>query len=1236
MNMTQSSSFDQVFTAKCKAEEDLRHSEERYRALIENITDPIWSIDRHCNLTLFNSHYSEQHRLIFGTDVKIGMNMRELLPVKVYELLKPLFMRALSGERLKKEYSFSTEGSTLYYELFFNPVLYGNIVESVSVLARNITHVKKADLLKDISHNISEKANQIADLPDLGASIHNEVSRLVNAPGFLLSLYDPEGKILSFPYVADTVQEAGFYSPQKLGKGLIYSVLSTGKSQVFSKNEIIEINRTALKKYPAKKIPSSWMGLPLKAGDRTVGVMSIFSYDDDTLCAAEDQRFIHFIANQVSTIIERQRTREALSKSEAYFRSLIENSLDIIIVVNEGGIITFISNSVERMLGYTVAEATGARLRDIFSSLENLLPGSSKGETNVVPAKYREFQVMHKDGTIRILEVIGNDLHSDPSVRGVVINAHDITRRRRYENMLKQISGQVSGDTGRVFFSRLVKKLSQALGGDYVMVAEFDTDQENLDVFAFYGNGKRLGRAAYPVKNTPFEEVLRTGSCISKGDVQELFPGDEMLERLNARTFAGTVLNDSEGNAIGALAVLSKDDMKDVGVRRSLITLFGSRASGELERLRSVKRLEVLHSMDKAILESRSIKEISDVALKNISWFVSRFDYASVCIFDFKKEEAHFISACLKYKSLLAGGKNLPLNAFRSFNNLKKGKPVIVRDILKSRTLKPVEEILAKEGVRSYMIYPLISRGELIGALKIASKVPSAYKTFDFKGISELANQLALALHDLKQNMALRHSEQRNRSILNAIPDIMYHFDSKGTFIGYKGEPDSLPVHPAKFMGRTVRDVYGKVFGGEMLKCIRKAIRSKDVQLMEFESVANEKKGSLFYEARFISGIHDDVLCLVRDITQRKQSEEELQLFNSVVRSTSDGIVITDPTLKNNPLIYANPAFYQISGYGQDEVLGKNFKLLWGADTNTEVINALKRAFLAGAYFEGEMLNYKKDGTPFWNHLTLSPIYSSEKKLMHFVGIIKDVTSRKESEQLLVEKNHEMNNFVYKASHDLKGPLASIIGITNLALTEVKDEYALKFVKFVNESTQRLNSILQELLEISRVTHSTVQAEKVNLRKLVEEIINSLQHAEHSRNVEFAVEVKGKEHLRTDPKILTSVIQNLIDNAIKYKNERTGRPFVHVSIDDYKYGVMIEIKDNGVGIPDKLQGKVFDMFFRGSERSNGTGLGLYIVKNSIKKLGGLVDFYSKEMEGSSFNIYLPDLRNKKNLPTKSI
>lgn len=382
-------------------------------------------------------------------------------------------------------------------------------------------------------------------------------------------------------------------------------------------------------------------------------------------------------------------------------------------------------------------------------------------------------------------------------------------------------------------------------------------------------------------------------------------------------------------------------------------------------------------------------------------------------------------------------------------------------------------------------------------------------------------------------------------------------------------------------------------------------------------------------------GKHTGSFGTIRDITERKRAEEELKMVNSLVTSTSEGILMTDPGQRNNPIVYVNPAFCKITGYSAGEALGRNCRFLAGPETSREMQQRISAAIKAGGSFEGEVLHYKKDGSQFWNYLTISPVFSAKGELTHFVGVIKDVTERKEAERMLTEKNHEMNNFVYKASHDLKGPLASIIGVTNLAMTEVKDAHALKFVNFVNESTRRLNSILQDLLEISCVTHSSVDVKKVDVQQMIDEIIDSLRHAEHCRGIDFKVVVKGKSYIYTDRKILVPAVQNLVDNAIKYKNDRRKEPYVHVILDDYKHGVMIEVKDNGVGIPDNLQAKVFDMFFRGSEKSKGTGLGLYIVKNSIKKLGGFVDYYSKEMEGSSFNIYIPDLKNKRDQSKKA-
>lgn len=1315
-----------------------------------------------------------------------------------------------------------------------------------------------------------------------------------------------------------------------------------------------------------------------------------------------------------NNITERKKNEEAvrqselaLKKSEERYRSLLENISDSIWTVDRDyRFITFNSHFRKE---YARAYGREPQQGDAMASVVE--PGRYASWKDLYDKAFTGERFKHEfsysyPGDVRCYELSFNPVYIEDQIAYVSVVSRDITEQRKYETILKRMSEHLSSETGTMFFDSLVKTLSEALGGDHVLVGELDAqDNTIVNAVAFYGKGKKLAPFTFSLAGTPCCEILRKGLRIYPGNVQKLFPRDKYLRELGVQGYAGSVLEDPTGNPIGVLAVMSNRPMEDAEIRRSLLTLFCSRASGELERARSVKRLEVLHNMDKAILEARSVKEIADVALHNLSYFIRGLDRASVCEFDFRRDTASYISTFLREDSVIREGLTIPMSHIRSVRGLMKGKVLRIPDLGKVKKRSEVETLLHKEGFRSYIIYPLISRGELIGALALGSRQPHFYKQQDLAGISEIVHQLALAIHDVKQNTALRISEQKNRAILRALPDIMFHFDKDGKFLGYKAETDKLAISPSRFMNRNVHDVYSKDFADECLKHIRKTLRTREVQLMEYELTRDGNKG--YYEARFIAGMDEDVLCLVRDITdrktaehalkesqrmystlvrdlpgmvysclnnkqwtiqfvnkgaykltgykpsaftsgrisyadlvhpddrdmvwkkvqqavkqktsftlnyrihtatgeekwvweqgsgiyneqgkltvlegfvvditpqkeseeklkfsddilnrvrslvivgdnkgiisyvspsvqnilgytpqelngkswlslvqqnradlialkrmladprkgkasashvlpvmakngetkwislehtpgdggsvisvgqdvtqrreeqqqlvksneiislitnnidevifsinfqphgkreieyvsaqveqllgyspkeyialvkngkfnsrvhpgdmnavndaikkvkqkksvvlmyrfkhkltrnyiwveesitprfdamgkhigsfgtirdisERKRSEEDLQLFNSLVRSTSDGIIVTDPKLPDNPIIYANPAFCKITGYAVDEVLGKNCRFLTGPGTSREGQEQMRQAIKKGAFFDGELLNYKKDGSTFWNYLTISPIYNNGK-LTHFAGIIKDMTERKEAEQMLKEKNHEMNNFVYKASHDLKGPLASIIGVTNLAMTEVKDDYALKFVNFVNDSTKRLDSILQDLLEISRVTHGTVKVQKVDVPALMQEIINSLKHAEHSRNVDFNMEVKGKNYIYTDRKMLVSVLQNLVDNAIKYKNERK-KPYVHVNINDYRHGLMIEVKDNGVGIPDKLQAKVFDMFFRGSERSKGTGLGLYIVKNSIKKLGGFVDFYSKEMEGSSFNIYLPTLK----------
>jgi len=357
------------------------------------------------------------------------------------------------------------------------------------------------------------------------------------------------------------------------------------------------------------------------------------------------------------------------------------------------------------------------------------------------------------------------------------------------------------------------------------------------------------------------------------------------------------------------------------------------------------------------------------------------------------------------------------------------------------------------------------------------------------------------------------------------------------------------------------------------------------------------------------------------DVTKRKKAEEKLRLSDDILHEVSNLVIVAND--KGN-ITYCAPSAEKILGYKPEELLGnkwweKTFIDKKTADKKKKRIIELRKSKDGpeGESFERE--TKCSDGTLKW---FLWQITFSGDGLVIAVG--HDITHRKKTEQELQKKNTELDNFVYKASHDLKGPLASIRGVLNLATKEIKDESALQYLGLISKSTKRLDNILTELLEISTITQGTVELQLLDIEKLVKEVVESLQHVSYAENVSLKLNFCEKKEIYSDRKLLASVIQNLVDNAMKYKNPDAARPFVSVKVSEYEKGVKIIVKDNGLGIPSSMRKEGFEMFFRGTDDIEGTGLGLYIVSKAVEKLGGKIEMRSKEKKGTEFTVYLPN------------
>jgi PAS domain S-box-containing protein len=264
----------------------------------------------------------------------------------------------------------------------------------------------------------------------------------------------------------------------------------------------------------------------------------------------------------------------------------------------------------------------------------------------------------------------------------------------------------------------------------------------------------------------------------------------------------------------------------------------------------------------------------------------------------------------------------------------------------------------------------------------------------------------------------------------------------------------------------------------------------------------------------------------------------------------------------------------------------------------------------------------RKDGSTVYVEFYIHSIKPDDDE--HCILIVNNITERfKEIEELNFTIS-SMNTFIYKATHDLKGPLSSIKGLANVAKMEVQEPVANKYLDMIYESTGRLDNILHALIETMSVKKSEITYEKIHFDQLIHDILKRLEYADGSKEVEFRISIKNKHSFSSDFKILNSILQNLIENAVKYRDITEKKPFCNIEIQDVKDGVSIHISDNGIGMSTEVQSKVFDMFFRAHRDSKGTGLGLYIVKDSIERLGGSIKLESEEGKGSSFNLFLPD------------
>lgn len=228
-----------------------------------------------------------------------------------------------------------------------------------------------------------------------------------------------------------------------------------------------------------------------------------------------------------------------------------------------------------------------------------------------------------------------------------------------------------------------------------------------------------------------------------------------------------------------------------------------------------------------------------------------------------------------------------------------------------------------------------------------------------------------------------------------------------------------------------------------------------------------------------------------------------------------------------------------------------------------------------------------------------------------------------QNNKLLMKANNELDRFVYSTSHDLRAPLSSVLGLINIAENSQDISEAKKYLQMMRQRVGSLDKFIKDITDYSRNNRLHIGKENIKLASLASEVWETLQYSSEARNIHFQMEIPEDLEVLSDRSRLTVILSNLISNAIRYHDHSKEERFIRLRVLMNGYGFYLKVEDNGQGISPEYHQRVFDMFYRANEQSQGSGLGLYIVKETLDKLSGSIHLESSPGIGSTFTVRLP-------------
>ncbi len=696
-----------------------------------------------------------------------------------------------------------------------------------------------------------------------------------------------------------------------------------------------------------------------------------------------------------------------------------------------------------------------------------------------------------------------------------------------------------------------------------------------------------------------------------------------------------------------------------------------------LKQQREKERL--IHQITHHIRETLNLEEVLIKTVAEVKQFLNCDRVLIYRIWDDGTGTAITETVTPEYPIIL--GQTFPEEVFPQeyHQAYSQGKTRTINNIDQEDVEECLKEFIKQFGVKAKLVVPIL-QNEYLWGLLIAHQCNNTreWQHWEVDLMKQLALQVAIAIQQselyeqLQQlnaelelrvqqrteelavtNEALRHTNYTLKALISASPRAIFTLDLAGKVklwnptaervFGWKETevmkqilPIISPEQTPEYDRLKTTVLLGLHYPSIELNCYTKDGILIDISLSA--ATLRDSHGNII-----------GLVAVVADITEQKKQEEQLRLLQSVVVNTNDCVMITEIEPINEPgprIVYVNEAFTRITGYTLAEVIGKTPRFLQGEKTDKEQLKKVRNALENWQSVTVEVINYRKDGTEYWNEFSIVPVADKNGKYTHWVSVERDITERRKAEaelrkseemRLALEKEKELTilktRFFSMASHEFRTPLSTMLAATQILEScedglSIESEKKIRNLRRIKTSVKNMIQLLDDILTINRAETGNLEFNpklielEIFCFNLIEELRLSIGNQHH---IIFTSE-SVFEQVFLDEKLIRSILTNLLSNGIKYSPSRSN---VYVSLICNEDEILWEIKDEGMGISSEDQKRLFEPFCRGENVGNipGTGLGLVVVKKCVNLHGGSINFQSELGIGTTFKVMIPVRRN---------